>query len=161
MKPTVYVETTVIGHLTARPPDDPLVAGQMLATRKWWNESRDRFDLLTSDIVRAECARGDPDAAAERLKAISSLALAPIPPDVEKLVDLLLARHALPIKARIDAFHVAIAAMNFIEYILTWNCRHLANATIRLKIEETCRESGCEPPIICTPYELSEVHDDE
>jgi predicted nucleic acid-binding protein len=159
MKPTVYVETTIFGHLTSRLPHDPLVAGQMLATRKWWDESRQRFDLVTSEVVRAECSAGDPQAASERLKMFDDLTLLQIPSGVEALADLLVARHALPRKARIDAFHVAIAATNSIEYLLTWNCRHLANATMRLRIEQTCRESGCVPPIICTPYELTEVRD--
>ncbi len=159
MKPTVYIETTIIGHLTGRLPNDPLIAGQMLATRKWWDESRDRFELLTSEVVRIECSRGDPEAAADRLKVIASLTLTPVLPGVESLADLLVRRHALPVNARVDAFHVAIAAANSIEYLLTWNCRHLANATMRLKIEQACRDSGCSPPIICTPYELIEVRD--
>jgi len=82
-----------------------------------------------------------------------------VPHDIESFVDLLLSRHALPAKARVDAYHVAIAAVNSIEYLLTWNCRHLANATMRLKIEETCQERGYSAPIICTPYELMVVRD--
>lgn len=159
MNPTVYIETTIIGHLTSRVPQDPLVAGQMLATRKWWDDSRHHFQLLTSEVVRVECSRGDPQAAAERLKLIANLTMAQALPDFGSLADLLLVRHALPAKARIDAFHVAIAATNSIEYLLTWNCRHLANATMRVKIEETCQEFGYPAPIICTPYELMEVRD--
>lgn len=159
MKPTDYIETTIIGHLTSRVPQDPLVAGQMLATRKWWDESRQHFELLTSDVVRSECSRGDPQAASERLKRIATLEMVQVPNDVESFVDLLLSRHALPAKARVDAYHVAIAAMNSVEYLLTWNCRHLANATMRLRIEETCQERGFPAPIICTPYELMEVRD--
>ena len=159
MNPTVYIETTIIGHLTARLPKDPMVSGQMLTTRKWWNDARPRFQLLTSDVVRSESSRGDPEAAAERLALIDGLTLAPVLQGVEALADLLLTKHALPTKARVDAFHVAIAAMNSIEYLLTWNCAHLANASMRSKIEQTCRDSGHEPPIICTPYELMEVRD--
>jgi hypothetical protein len=160
MKPAVYIETTIIGHLTTRPSNDPLVLGQMLATRKWWDSSRDRFDVLTSDAVRRECARGDPLAASERLKLLEALPFAPVPPGAESLAVQLVALHALPIKARVDALHVAIAAVNSIQYLLTWNCRHLANVTMRIKIEQTCLECGWTPPIICTPYELSEVDDD-
>jgi hypothetical protein len=154
MKPTVYIETTIVGHLTARLPSDPLVAGQMLATRKWWNESRSRFELLTSDIVRNEASRGDPEAARDRLAIVAQLPIVPIASGVQGLAELLLARSALPSKARVDAVHVAIAATSSIEYLLTWNCRHLANATLRSKIEQACREHGFVPPIICTPYEL-------
>src|SRR5258707_9297025 len=95
-KPKVYIETTIVSYLTARLPADPLIAGQMLATRKWWNESRSRFELLTSQIVRDEASRGDAEAAAERLKVIESLVLAPIPAGVQSLTELLLSRHALP-----------------------------------------------------------------
>ncbi|HEX5244706.1 MAG TPA: type II toxin-antitoxin system VapC family toxin [Tepidisphaeraceae bacterium] len=159
MKPTVYIETTIIGHLTSRVPQDPLVAGQMVATRKWWDESRQHFQLLTSEVARVECSRGDPQAASERLELIANLTMAQALPDFESLAELLLVRHALPAKARIDAFHVAIAPTNSIEYLLTWNCRHLANATMRTKIEATCQERGYPAPIICTPYELMEVRD--
>jgi hypothetical protein len=158
-KPTVYIETTIIGHLTARLPNDPLVVGQMLATRKWWDEARQRFELLTSDIVLNEASQGDPQAAHERLAVLNNLTFAPVLHDVENLAELLVKRHALPLKARVDAFHVAISAVNSIEYLLTWNCKHLANATMRSKIEQTCQESGYQPPIICTPYELMEVRD--
>lgn len=159
MPPTVYIETTVIGHLTTRFPKDPIVAGQMLATRKWWDESRHRFTLLTSEFVRAEVSQGDPTAAAERLEKIATIPLVPITQEAMDLAEHLLTRHALPAKASVDAAHVAIAATNSIEYLLTWNCRHLANATMRRTIEQTCRDSGHNPPLICTPDELMEVHD--
>jgi hypothetical protein len=157
VKPSVYIETTVVGHLTSRLPNDPVVVGQMLATRKWWEESRSQFTLFTSEIVLNEASAGDPQAATERLAALATLPLVPIADAVGELADLLLSRSALPVKARVDAVHVAIAATNAIEYLLTWNCRHLANATLRAKIEEVCRELGYNPPIICTPPELEEV----
>jgi hypothetical protein len=159
VKPTVYIETTIIGHLTARLPKDPMVAGQMLATRKWWNESRQRFELLSSEAVRLEAAKGDPTAAAERLEKIATIPLLQLSELAMDLAERLLAEHALPAKANVDAIHVAIAASNSIEYLLTWNCKHLANATMRSKIEQTCRDFGYDPPIICTPYELMEVRD--
>lgn len=162
MTPTVYIETTIIGHLASRLSKDPLVAGNMLATRKWWDESRHRFNLSTSEIVLSELAQGDPEAAAERLSIAAGLPLLTIPsPTTADLADLLIARHALPAKARVDAYHVAVAAVNSVNYLLTWNCRHLANAVLREKIAMTCRERGFRPPIICTPLELSEVPDVE
>jgi len=159
VKPTVYIETTIIGHLTSRLPKDPMVAGQMLATRKWWDESRQRFEILSSEAVRLEVTRGDSTAAAERLERLAGIPLLPLAEDAMDLAERLLADHALPANANVDAIHVAISASNSIEYLLTWNCKHLANAAMRLKIEQTCRDSGHEPPIICTPYELMEVRD--
>jgi hypothetical protein len=94
------------------------------------------------------------------LAVVDGLTLAPVLPGVEDLADLLVKRHALPQKARVDAFHVAVSAINAIEYLLTWNCKHLANATMRTKIEQTCQDGGYRAPIICTPYELMiEVRD--
>jgi hypothetical protein len=159
VKPTVYIETTIIGHLASRLPKDPMVAGQMLTTRKWWDESRHRFELLSSEAVRLEASQGDPIAAAERLEKLSAIPLLPLTDHAMELAERLLAEHALPAKANIDAIHVAITASNSIEYLLTWNCKHLANATMRSKIEQTCRDTGFQPPIICTPYELMEVRD--
>jgi len=157
MRPSVYVETTVIGHLTSRLPADAVVAGQMLATRKWWQESRPQYEVFTSELVLAEASRGDPGASAERLALLADIPLLAIPEASADLADVLVVRGALPFKARVDAAHLAIAATAGMEYLLTWNCRHLANATLRLKIEQVCRERGFEPPIICTPIELTEV----
>src|SRR5665213_1781405 len=114
--PTVYIETTIIGHLTARLPNDPLVVGQMLATRKWWDEARLRFEILSSEAVRVEVAQGDPIAAAERLKKLEGMPLLQLEERAMNLAERLLTEHALPAKANIDAIHVALAASNSIEY---------------------------------------------
>jgi len=153
-KQTVYIETTIAGHLTSRLPIDPLVSGQMLATRDWWARDRLQFDCFTSQIVLDEAGSGDPLAAAERLAILAGLPILELTADADALAELLLLRSALPMKARIDAVHVAIAATMRMSFLLTWNCRHLANATMRAKIENTCRDSGYDPPIICTPLEL-------
>lgn len=157
MKPPVYIETTILGHLVSRLPADPVVAGHMLATRKWWSDSRPLFDIFTSALVIAEASRGDSTAASERLAAVAGVPLLSISEASADLAESLIARGALPFKARVDAAHVAIAASSGMEYLLTWNCRHLANATLRSRIEQVCRERGFEPPIICTPLELTEV----
>src|SRR4051812_26792686 len=114
MNPTVYIETTIIGHLTSRLPKDPRVATQMLTTRAWWDVSRHSFQLVTSDAVLDELSQGDPEAPAEPLKLAPPIPLVPAPPSSAALAALLLTRHALPAKARIDAAHVAIAATNSI-----------------------------------------------
>ena len=157
MKPTVYVETTIVGHLTSRLSNDPIIAGQMLETRRWWGESRVHFEIFTSEAVLFEAGRGDPVAAAERLQAINFLPLVPVTDGAEALADFLIKRNALPTKARFDALHLATAASNGIQYLLTWNRRHLANATLQTKIRQVCRDWGFEPPVICTPFELNEV----
>jgi predicted nucleic acid-binding protein len=156
-KATVYIETTFAGHLTSRLSNQTVVAGQMVETRDWWQRDRQQFQCYTSQAVLSEASRRDPQAAAERLQILSALPLLTVAPAVDPLADLLLARAALPSKARFDAVHVAIAATNGINYLLTWNCRHLANATLRGKIELACRDSGFEPPVICTPTQLREL----
>jgi hypothetical protein len=154
MKPAVYVETTVISYLTARPSSDPVLNGDLLATRQWWNLARGEFDLYTSSLVVDEAAQGDHQAAEERRKTLATMAEVPITEAARSLAHALVVRNALPSKARVDALHVAIAAAHGMEYLLTWNCRHLANAVLRSRIEGVCRDHGFEPPVICTPPEL-------
>ncbi len=157
-KPTVYIETTIAGHLTSRLPKNPIVAGQMMLTRQWWAESRMNYDCSTSQLVLIEAGRGDPSAARERLQLLSTLPVVR-PADlrvVDNLIDLLLTRGAIPAKARADAAHLATAAATGMDYLLTWNCRHLANLTVRGRIEQACRDLGFAPPLIGTPAELNE-----
>lgn len=156
MKAKVYIETTVVGHLTGRLPSDIVVAGQMLVTRNWWTESQSNFELFISELVLREVSQGDSTAAAERMEMIALIPSAPILETAQQLADVLIARHGLPEKARIDALHLAICATNNIDYLLTWNCRHLANATRQKVIGEICKSSGYNVPIICTPQQLKE-----
>ena len=156
MKPTVYIETTILGHLTSRLPNDLIVAGNMVATRRWWMKAADRFDLVTANMVLIEASQGDPQASSERLRAAATLRIIPASSAAEGLAELLVTHGALPKKARVDAFHVAMAAVHGIEYLATWNCRHLANAAMRAKIRDICRDGGFNAPVICTPLELSQ-----
>lgn len=153
-KPTVYIETTVIGHLAARLQPDPIVAGRQLVSREWWKHAHERYQLFISDLVIEECNAGDHAAATERrafLQGIESLR----PSDgAKKLAANLIAELAIPASEPRDASHISIAATNGVEYLLTWNFKHIANATTRDLIERTCRRFGCEPPKICTPDEL-------
>ena len=157
MKAKVYIETTVISYLTARPSRDVVIAGHQKITRDWWQTDRDKFDLMASQLVVREASAGDPQAAKERLESLTTLTLLEITEAAVTLAQELLTTAALPEKAAEDALHLAIAVTNGVEYLLTWNCKHLANATMRTKIEDVCRAAGYEPVIICTPEELLEV----
>ena len=152
-KPTVYVETTVIGHLATRLQPDLIVAARQLASQKWW-DFRNDYELFISQIVIDECAAGDPTAASERLKVADGLAVLDIKPEATALSKLLIERYGIPNSEPRDALHIAIAAVNGIEYLATWNFRHIANATTRSLIERICKESGYVPPTICSPDEL-------
>jgi len=156
MKPTVYIETSIISYLTARPSNDVRALANQSITLEWWDVQRPNFELFISEFVVSEASLGHPEAAQRRLSALGGIAELRSSPEVDTLSLALIRNNALPTKAEMDAFHVAIAAVNGIEYLLTWNCTHIANALTRPKIEATCRELGYEPPIICTPQELKE-----
>ena len=153
MKPTVYVETTVPSYLTAWPSRDVVRAGEQQVTRDWWAR-RSGFDLRVSSLVLLECGAGDSNAAALRLAALDGVPVLAQTAEAETLAETLLREVPLPAKAAADALHIAVAAVNGVSYLLTWNCTHIANATLRPRIEALCRRSGFEPPVICTPMEL-------
>ena len=162
MKPKVYIETTVISYLTAQPARDVVIAGHQQSTRDWWKNAADRFELVASQLVLTEAGAGDPEAARARLAALNSLTLLDATEEALELAQQLVNAGVVPAKAAEDAAHIAIAVVNGIEYLVTWNYRHIANATIRSQIETVCRNAGFEPTIICTPDELMERdHDDE
>jgi len=157
---TVYVETTVIGHLAGRSHPDPVIAARQALTRRWWPTASSRYRLLISELVLDESAGGDPSAAEERLEAVASLPRLDATDEVDELVDKLISNGAIPPTEPRDAFHVAIAAVNGVQYLVTWNFKHIANATMRGRIESVCRDAGFEPPVICTPEELPGGDDD-
>ena len=153
-KSTVYIETSIVSYLTARPSRDLLVAAHQQLTVTWWDEQRTRYELFTSQVVLAEARAGDPNAAQRRLAVLERLPLLDVTDAAIALATLLIARQALPAQAAQDALHLAITCVHGIQYLLTWNCTHLANARLRSRIEQVCREAGYIPPIICTPEEL-------
>lgn len=153
----VYVETTVVSYLTARPSRDVVIAGHQQVTHDWWDTRRDSYELCVSQLVRKEAGAGDSQAAQERLEALKPMTLLETSDQALDLAKELIQAGALPAKAADDALHIAVAAMNGIAYLLTWNCRHLANATMRPVIETVCARKGVKAPIICTPEELFEA----
>jgi len=161
MKPRVYIETTVISYLTARPARDVVIAGHQQSTRDWWATASERFELVISELVREEAGAGDPDAVRARLTLLASLALLDATAEAQELAERLVSASAVPETAMRDAAHIAIAAANGIEYLVTWNFRHIANAVTRPQIESVCRQASFESPVICTPEELMENIDDE
>ena len=155
MKARVYVETSVVSYLTARPARDIVVAGRQQSTRDWWAAASGRFDLVISELVREEAGVGDPEAANARLAALAPLTRLAASGEALELARRLVAAGAVPPRAAQDAAHVAIAAAHGVEFLATWNFRHIANATARRRIEAVCRDSGIEPPVLCTPEELA------
>lgn len=151
---TVYIETSVVSYLTARPSSNLLAAAWQKVTVDWWETQRPRFDLYTSNITVEEAGRGDSVAGARRLDALSGISILPITEATVELSKEPLRRGVLPAKAENDALHVAVSAVHGINYLLTWNCRHLDNAEIKPVIRNVCALCGQTSPEICTPQEL-------
>jgi hypothetical protein len=151
----VYIETTIISYLTATPSRDVVLTAHQQLTSDWW-QRRDRFDLFISEAVLQEAAGGDPNAAARRVAALQGISVLALTAPVASLARSLVAGHAVAAKAALDAVHIAVAAVNGMDFLVTWNCTHIANAATRATIERVCRAAGFVPPVICTPEELME-----
>ena len=154
MAERVYIETTVVSYLTARPNRDVVIAGHQQITHEWWDTSRANYELCVSQLVLDEAGAGDVQAAQERLLVLQPMLVLETTAEAVELAKELLQAGALPVKAADDALHIAVAATKAIPFLLTWNCRHLANAVMRPVIETVCKAKGFKAPIICTPEEL-------
>ena len=160
MKRTAYIETSVISYLTARPSRDPVIAEYQEVTREWWRDAGARLRLVASQLVVTEAAAGNPVAAHARLEALKSVELLAVRPDIEHLVTALFEQGAVPREAGADAAHIAIAATNGVDLLVTWNFRHIANADKRARIGDACSQAGYNPPAIRTPNELLDTDHD-
>lgn len=154
MNPRVYIETTFVSYLTARPSRDLIIAAHQQLTHEWWDTCREKFELCASQLVLKEASAGDPEAARLRIEVLTPMTMLDIIDPATDLAELLVKAGALPPNAQADALHVAIAASHGIPYLLTWNCRHLANAVMRPLIESVCSQMRLVAPIICNPEEL-------
>lgn len=154
MKPSLYIETTIIGYLTSRLSADLVTAAHQKLTQEWWDTQSQKFDLFVSESVIQEAGAGDPNEAQKRLAAISDVPQLELSEAVRQLARDLLDANAVPHEYAEDAIHIAVSAVHGVEYLLTWNCAHIANAQMRDSIEDVCRNAGYEPPTICTPEEL-------
>ena len=157
MKPRIYLETTFVSYLTARLSRDLVVAAHQQLTSAWWETRRDDFDLYISQAVLREASVGDTEAAQRRLQALEGLALPDVTRTVEEPAARLPGPHLVPEKAAEDALHISLATVHGMDYLLTWNCKHIANAALRSLLEKILREEGFQPPVICTPEELMEA----
>jgi predicted nucleic acid-binding protein len=154
MSETVYIETSILGYLTARSTKDLILAANIEITRDWWESRRNIFILYTSEAVLDEVAQGDAEIAAQRLEILRDFPLLALNQAVQDLAAQFLARSSLPPKARVDAIHIAAATVHGMDYLLTWNCKHIANAQIQGKLAEISLDFGYVLPILCTPNEL-------
>ena len=156
-KPTIYIETSIISYLAARPsPDLMTVACQQITTR-WWEGSRRFYKVVTSALVVAESREGDPQMAKKRLDLLRGISALRTTEEAKELARALTQKGALPHKAQADALHIAIAAAHGVDYLLTWNCRHIDNPATKPLVREVCLSEGYACPEICTPFEIMEL----
>ncbi len=154
VKPTLYIETTVVSYLTARPTRDVIMMGRQQVTQMWWQRRLADFAPTISQLVLDEAARGDADAARLRCAALARFALLNIDDRVLLLARRFIRPGALPIKAGDDAVHLALCAVHQVSFLLTWNFRHIANAETAVRLRQICLAAGYDFPTICTPDEL-------
>jgi len=156
MKYRLYLETTIPSYLAAKLSRDLIIAGHQQITREWWDKRRGNFQIYISQFVLDEAGAGDPVASRERLALLQHLPLLDITPEVTLLASGILKAGAIPCKAATDAAHIAVAAVHGMDFLVTWNCVHIANAMTAKRLASICREHGCECPVICTPEEFGE-----
>jgi len=154
MAASVYLETTIPSYLTAWRSPDLSMAAKQQTTRQWWDERSEQFDLFISDAVLLEASGGDLDAAQRRLEILDGIPVLNPQHEADEIALSLIDRLALPDRALVDAAHIAICVVHGIDYLLTWNCTHIANATYQTIIDDVCGTFGYSMPVICTPDQL-------
>ena len=153
-RPTVYIESSVVSYYTARQSRDLLVLSHQEITRVWWEEHLDTYEPCISGVVLQELRRGAVDAATLRLAAVSDFRMLPLPAEVESLAAVYVSELGLPEASTYDALHIAVASLHAVDYLVTWNCKHIANARLRRGLADINQRMGVSIPVICTPEEL-------
>ncbi len=151
---TVYIETSIISHATARPSSDPATAVLQDQAKRWMTEQRPLYEVVTSQLVIDEASLGDSDAAKRRLAMLDGIPILPANPDADSVADEIVSRSMMPPQARIDALHIATAALAGVQYLLTQNCTHIANAHELPRVYRLLDELGLSGMLICTPVEF-------
>ncbi|MBI5214469.1 MAG: type II toxin-antitoxin system VapC family toxin [Ignavibacteriae bacterium] len=154
MKQSVYIETSVISYLTAKPSRDIIVVAHQQITTEWWSERKNNYRLFVSEIVFQEASKGDVEAASKRMETIKSLEMLSLTENARELTRIIINKGIVPIEHVEDALHIAIASVHEMDYLLTWNCKHIANAEIQKDLKKLVHESGYTLPVLCTPEEL-------
>ena len=152
--PTLYIETSIVSYLRDQISSQVVAAARQILTRRWWDRERGDYELVTSQYVIDEAGEGDPVLARKRLELLAGIPLLPVIPDIASIAEEIIAREILPPSAAIDALHISVVAHHRVEYLLTWNCAHLANARNLPRVYRVLDDLGLPRPIICTPEEM-------
>jgi len=153
-RPSVYIETSIVSYLAARPSRDPVALRNQQLTHAWWNTRRQGYALYTSETVLDEAAAGDPQMAEARTRLLVSIPFLHPGEEVQSLAAELRQGVPLPPRAATDALHLAVGVYYGMAYLLTWNCKHIANPRLKGRIEEICSRAGYRVPNLCTPREM-------
>ena len=154
MNRSVYIESSIISYLAARPSRDLVIAGHQAVTAEWWDNHRLRYDVYVSPLVVEEISAGDASAAEKRLSVVADIPSVSIAAGAESLASALLASNAVPENCARDALHIAIAATQGMDYLVTWNFKHINNASTRTMVVNVVSNSGFVCPVLCSPEEL-------
>ncbi|MBE9117272.1 type II toxin-antitoxin system VapC family toxin [Lusitaniella coriacea LEGE 07157] len=160
-KSSVYIETSVISYLTSQNSRDLVLAAHQEITREWWESRRHDYHLVISELVNTEIEAGDQSASQKRKELVQGLDFLKIDEEATRLAKTLIEQRILPHKAFEDALHIAIATRNNVDYLMTWNCKHIANGEIQKRIINLYHSLGYSSPLICTPLELMDRWDYE
>jgi predicted nucleic acid-binding protein len=153
-KPSIYVETSIISYIVARPSRDIVTAARQTLTEEWWQENISKYKIHISTLVLDEASKGNRKLANKRLELIENFPILDVNNKVEHLANLLITQKKVPENSVEDAFHIAIAAVHGMDYLLTWNFKHINNIEMKTKIYRTIARSGLKSPIICSLEEL-------
>lgn len=156
-KQRVYIETSVISYLTSKPSRDIIISGHQQITNEWWIKSRSKFRNYISEFVIDEISKGDKIASKKRLNSVNNIQILEYVNIIDDLAISYAKLLSIPDKAKLDAFHLAIAVYYEIDFLLSWNCKHIANAVVLSKLRDYNQNNNLFTPILCTPLELLEV----
>ena len=157
MKATVYIESTIVSYLTAKPSRDLIVAAHQQLTQEWWDLIRPQVDCFISPFVIQEISAGNEEAANKRIEFVRDIPILEINQEIQKLAQTYFDSLDIPEKARLDASHLAVAVWHEVDYLLSWNCKHIVSGRVKKMLENINSQLNIKTPVLCTPEELMEV----
>lgn len=157
MKATVYIESTIVSYLTAKPSRDLIVAAHQQLTTEWWDLIRPQVDCFVSPFVIQEISAGDEEAANKRIEFVKDIPVLEINKEIQKLAQTYFNSLDIPEKARLDASHLAVAVWHELDYLLSRNCKHIVSGRVKKILEKINSQLNIKTPVLCTPEELMEI----
>lgn len=151
---SVYIESSVISYITSRSSKDIVTAARKSITIEWWEAYKDSFEVFISELVLEEIGAGDAFAASSRLAVVENIPVLITTDSAIFLAKALISENAIPSTSAEDAMHISIAAVQGIDFLLTWNFKHINNANTKNKIAKVITQNNYTCPVLCSPEEL-------